>query len=399
MSHKNNFSQNQLPQPSVDAIEQSALLTKLIIDEINKNNGKITFAEYMRLTLYAPGLGYYSAGSQKFGKSGDFITAPEISPLFGLSLAKQCQEIFLTIDDRTLFELGAGSGQLAVTLLLELERLSCLPDHYFILEVSADLRSRQKQTLLTKCPHLISRIHWLDNWPTDPFTGIVIANEVLDAMPIHRFYLDTNGIKEYYVAYQNDSFTWSLQLPSSNELTSAIQKIQRDYLPHSVNYSSEINLVIPSWIKQLSQCITKGVILLIDYGYPKAEYYLDDRNNGTLMCFYRHRAHHDPFLWPGLQDITSHVDFTLVAEAALEADLSVIGYNSQAGFLLGCGIINYFQQLHEVADELDKFNLQQQFKQLTLPSEMGEIIKVIALARDINISLCGFNLQDRKHRL
>lgn len=399
MLSKNNFTQSQLPQPSADAIAQSNLLQQLIIAEINKNNGKIPFVEYMHLALYAPGLGYYSAGSQKLGKSGDFMTAPELSPLFGLSLAKQCQEIFLATHEKNIFELGAGSGILASTMLLELERLSCLPDQYLILEVSADLRQRQKETLLLKCPHLMPRLQWLDSWPKDPFKGIIIANEVLDAMPVHRFNSDSDGIKEYYVTYQNNSFDWSLHPPSSTELTKAIEKIQREYLLNSLNYSSELNLLIPSWIKQLSHCLTQGVILLIDYGYPRAEYYLADRNNGTLMCYYRHRAHHDPFKWPGLQDITSHVDFTLVAESALAADLSVIGYNSQAGFLLGCGIIDYYQQCLNSSDELDKFNLQQQFKQLTLPSEMGEIIKVMALARDINIPLSGFSLQDRRQRL
>ncbi len=395
----NSLSSPQLPQPSTDAIEQSVLLQNKIINEINKNNGKITFAEYMRLALYAPGLGYYSAGSQKFGKSGDFVTAPEISPLFGYALAKQCQEIFLNSDVKSLFEIGAGTGILAATLLIELEKLNCLPDHYLILEISADLRQRQYETVLNKCPHLMSRMQWISEWPNKPINGIIIANEVLDAMPVHRFYLDNNVISEFYVIYENDQFNWSLQAPSSAELAIAIEHIKQTYLPQINNYATEINLAMPSWIKQLSDCLNHGVILLMDYGFPSAEYYLADRNNGTLMCYYRHRAHDNPFLWPGLQDITAHVDFTRVAEAASNAGLSLSGYNSQAGFLLGCGVLDYFEQPINSMDNIDQFNLQQQFKQLTLPSEMGEIIKVIGFTRDLNISLRGFSLQDRQYNL
>lgn len=396
MSPPNKSSLSQLPQPSADAIAHSLSLQKLIIDEINKAGDQLTFAEYMRLALYAPGLGYYSAGAQKLGAGGDFVTAPEISALFGMALAKQCQQILISGAGNTLFELGAGSGKLAATLLLELEQLQCLPDHYLILEISADLRERQRAMILEKCPHILSRIQWLDGWPAQPIKGVIIANEVLDAMPVHRLYFNADEIKEYYVTHQNDCFNWSLQTASSEELLQAAQKIQQHYLFHAQHYSTEINLLMPSWINRLSQCLDQGVILLIDYGYPRAEYYLADRCTGTMMCYYRHRVHDDPFFWPGLQDITTHVDFTGVAEAAVNAGLSVAGYNSQAGFLLGCGIMDCYQQMHESVDAIAQFNLQQQLKQLTLPVEMGEIIKVLALSRGVDISLRGFSLQDRR---
>ncbi len=399
MSQTNIESLSQLPQPSPEAIAHSLQLQKLILEQINHAGGEITFTEYMRLALYAPGLGYYSAGAQKFGSAGDFVTAPEISSLFGKAIAKQCQEILLITQGNTLFELGAGSGILAATLLLELENLSCLPDQYLILEISADLQQRQKETLQQQCPHLLSRVRWLNSWPTSPLSGVIIANEVIDAMPVHRFYLNEGKIMEYYVTAQNEKFNWHLNNPSSELLLNALQNIENNYLPNINHYSSEINLTIPAWITDLSKCLLNGVILLIDYGFPKAEYYLADRSNGTLMCHYRHRAHDNPFFWPGLQDITAHVDFTLIAEAAVSAGLSIAGFTSQASFLIGCGVIEYFQHALNNADPIEQFNLQQQLKQLTLPNEMGEIIKVIGLSSGIDTPLCGFSWQDRRFSL
>ncbi len=390
---------SQLPAPSPEAVDHSLQLQKLIIERINLKNNFLSFADFMRLALYAPGLGYYSAGAQKFGAAGDFVTAPEISPLFGKAIAKQCQEIFLIMQENTIFELGAGSGILAATLLLELENLSCLPDRYLILEVSADLKQRQQETLKQKCSHLLSRVEWLNSWPIKPITGVIIANEVLDAMPVHRFYLNNHKIMEYYVTHHNNNFKWQLNLPSSELLSNNIQNLQQHYLSDVHDYTSEININIPAWITDLRRCLHQGLILLIDYGFPRAEYYLADRNQGTLMCHYRHRAHDDPFFWPGLQDITSHVDFTSVADAAVNSGLSIAGYTSQASFLLGCGIIDCFQEAIANMDPIAQFNLQQQLKQLTLPTEMGEIIKVIGLSSDINTPLRGFSWQDRRHSL
>lgn len=389
----------ELPQPSLEAIEHSLRLQKLIIEQINNAGGILSFAEFMRLALYAPGLGYYSAGAQKFGAAGDFVTAPEISTLFGKAIAKQCQEIFFITKENVLFELGAGSGTLAATLLLELENLSSLPDRYLILEVSAELRQRQQETLKQKCPHLLSRTEWLESWPATAFNGVIIANEVLDAMPVHRFYLNNNSIMEYYVTVQDNQFNWQLNKPSSELLSNSIQHLQQHNLSDINDYTSEININIPPWITDLRKCLRQGLILLIDYGFPRAEYYLADRKQGTLMCHYRHRAHDNPFFWPGLQDITSHVDFTYVVEAAMNSGLSITGYTSQASFLLGCGIIDSFQEAMSNADPIEQFNLQQQLKQLTLPTEMGEIIKVIGLTSDINTPLRGFSWQDRRHSL
>jgi SAM-dependent MidA family methyltransferase len=218
-------------------------------------------------------------------------------------------------------------------------------------------------------------------------------------MPVNRFHFNENKLLEYFVTYHNHKFNWHSDLPSSVALSNALQTIQNKFLPEVTSYSSEINMGLPAWITDLGKCLQKGVIFLIDYGFPRAEYYLADRSNGTLMCHYRHRAHDNPFFWPGLQDITAHVDFTLVAEAAINSGLSIAGYTSQAGFLLGCGIIEYFQKAYDDADPIEQFNLQQQLKQLTLPNEMGEIIKVIGLSSGIEFPLCGFSMQDRRHAL
>lgn len=408
---------SHLPMPSEAAIKHCQQLCDVIVDHIQKAGGKITFAEYMHLALYAPGLGYYSAGAQKFGAAGDFITAPEISSLFAQSIATQCQQILTELNGGSIFECGAGSGKLAADLLLELDRLNCLPQQYLILEVSADLQQRQKETLLKQCPHLYHQVQWLNNWPTTPISGVIIANEVLDAMPVHRFKIHNETIQEYFVRYQDRQFCWDLADPSSQQLQQAIENIRDHYLcdsdthagitadtsftshQFSKNYSSEINLAIPLWITELSHCLHRGLILLIDYGFPSAEYYHPDRTEGTLMCHYRHHAHDDPFFYPGLQDITAHIDFTLVAEAAYQAGLSIAGYASQAGFLLGCGIVERAEQAMHMADPIKQFQSQQQLKQLTLPTEMGELFKVIGLTREITSNLCGFQLQDRRASL
>lgn len=362
-------------------------LSRLIHDEITQSGGHITFARYMELALYAPNLGYYSANQQKFGKDGDFITAPEISPLFGKCIANQCEEILKNLQGGSLLELGAGTGRLACDVLLALEEKNQLPENYFILEISPDLRIRQRNLLTKECPHLLSKIHWLNELPNS-FSGVILGNEVLDALPVNCFTITANGIKERSVGVNNEGFHWKLTEPTQ---TMAPWLDDIDYY-----YESEINLQLPAWLSALNQCLRQGAILFFDYGYGRQEYYHPDRNTGTLMCHYQHHRHTDPFKWVGLQDITAHVDFTQVAESALEAQLAVKGYTTQTSFLLSCGLLDLANQ---DLSELEKYKQNQSIKKLTLPSEMGEIIKVMALTKEYGHPLLGFHLYDRRKDL
>jgi SAM-dependent MidA family methyltransferase len=366
-------------------------VTTFIRQEIHDQGGQITFAQFMKLALYAPGLGYYSAGLRKFGPDGDFVTAPEISPLFAYCLANQCQSILAELTNPIILEFGAGTGMLAAELLLTLKKQNALPQKYLILEISADLRNRQQNLLRQRCPDLMERIIWLDGLPTEKFDGIILANEVLDAMPIHRFQLNDTNIKEYYVAVYNDEFTWQLDAPSSSELIQAIKPIQK-ILPNISHYDSEINLMLGGWLSSCSALLNRGLILLLDYGFPRHEYYHPQRNMGTLMCHFRHRSHDNPLILAGLQDITAHVDFTLIAEKAINVGLSVSGYTTQANFLLNCGLTQF---LSSTSTE-QQLKLSNQIKRLTLPSEMGELFKVIALTRAIHTDLMGFQSGDRR---
>jgi SAM-dependent MidA family methyltransferase len=385
-----------LPMPSLIAMQHSDLLMHLIYDEINKAGGYISFSRFMELALYAPGLGYYSAGSYKFGKIGDFMTAPEISPLFAKSIAKQCKQVLQDLECGDILEVGAGSGKLASDLLQELERLQCLPEHYYILEISAELRERQNMLLDTECPHLLSRVQWLDHPPKTPFTGIILANEVLDAMPVHCFQIDKDSIKERCVTVADHDLEWISVPPTTPELTKRVEAIQKE-CPMSDQYHSEINLMLPHWIQTMANVLQEGMMLLFDYGYGRREYYHPDRNGGTLMCHYQHHRHTDSFILVGLQDITAHVDFTTVAESAVSAGLALAGYATQSSFLLACGIIEAASQ--QVLSPLEQFQQNHAIKLLTLPSQMGELVKVIGLTRGIHTPLLGFSLHDRRHDL
>ncbi len=350
----------------------------------------------MELALYAPGLGYYSAGSFKLGAAGDFVTAPEISPLFGRTLARQLMEI-MAHSTPQIIELGAGSGKLAVDILSELERQNHLPDRYDILEVSADLRARQQALLRQRLPHLMSRIHWLDALP-DNISGALIANEVLDALPVHLVrWTDASilerGVASEEVASKKNEFVWQERLPNNPTLHHLAQQIS---LPDDT--LSEISLAARGLVNSLSTRLQQGVLLFIDYGFGAREYYHPQRNNGTLMCHYRHHAHDDPFYLPGLQDITAHVDFTAIAEAAIEADLHLYGYTTQAHFLINCGITNI---LAETPPEsvLDYLPLSSQLQKLTSPAEMGDLFKVMALGKGMARPLSGFVAGDKSRLL
>lgn len=355
---------------------------------------KIPFVEFMQLALYAPNEGYYSSGLPKIGMQGDFITAPELSPLFGKTIANQCQQIISTIPSPVLFEFGAGTGKLCVDVLTHLESLDCLPESYCILEVSANLRHRQGELIAEKIPHLAHKVQWLDRWPENPFNGVVLANEVLDAMPIHRFIHTDAGLMESYVSLNEQNQLREEFLPCENQ--PLIDYVRQDLCLTSTPYLSEANLFIKDWIAAIYQMLSQGVVLLIDYGFPRHEYYHPDRNQGTLMCHYRHQSHANPLLNPGEQDITAHVDFTHVAEAGQEAGFHIAGYTNQASFLLANGLLSL---VNAIDNEREQIKAKQAIKQLTNPNEMGELFKVIALTKNIEIALNGFLLQDKRVNL
>lgn len=374
-----------LPQPDANARAHSERLVAVIRDEIEAAGGWISFARYMELALYAPGLGYYSAGAAKLGAAGDFVTAPEISPLFGRTLARQAAEI-LAGTGRSILELGAGSGRLAADLLLALEALGALPERYTILEVSADLRSRQREHIAATAPHLLARVTWLSVLPAR-WRGLVVANEVLDALPAHLV-INAEGVwRERGVAW-DDGFRWQDRPIASNELAAATA-----HLPNEHGYLTEINLAATRLTATLADMLEAGTLLFIDYGFGRREYYHPQRSVGTLMCHYRHHAHDDPFFLPGLQDITAHVEFTAIAEAGLDRGLALQGYTTQARFLLNCGITELLQAV-SAEDAATYLPMAAGVQKLLAPSEMGELFKVMALGRRIERPLLGFTAGD-----
>lgn len=397
---------SDLPRPQELAQRQSERLIQMIRERIDEAGGKITFADYMSLALYAPGLGYYSAGNQKFGRGGDFVTAPEISPLFSRCVARQCRDVLTELADSqaqapSILEAGGGSGVMAAEILAELENLKCLPEAYLILELSADLRQRQLQTLEEKVPHLLGRVQWLNNLPAKPFNGVVLANELLDAMPVHRVEISQNKpARELYVGWEQDRFKWVLDKPSNSLLEGRIDAVAGLLAvgEPATTMVSEINLAAEGWINTVAGILNAGMLLIIDYGFPRHEYYHPQRRTGTLMCHYRHRSHHDPFVFPGLQDITAHVDFTAIAEAAVASGLRVAGYNTQGFFLLGSGLNDMMTEV-DPSNTAEYLRISQDVKTLTMPSEMGELFKVLALTRHIDMPLKGFSLQDLRNRL
>lgn len=390
-----------LPTPAPGALAHSNRLCDLIRRDIEQQGGWLSFARFMELALYAPGLGYYTAGARKFGESGDFITAPELSALFGRSLARQLIEVMRASTPHIL-ELGAGSGKLALDILTELERQNALPESYSILEVSADLRERQQQLLQEKLPHLVARVQWLDALP-DKLSGAVIGNEVLDALPVHLLHwraaepLTSNDKRETVlergVALNGERFVWQERAVSDSLLLEMAQAIS---VPD--DYLSEVSPAARGLIASLCERMECGVLLFIDYGFGAREYYHPQRTRGTLMCHYRHRAHDDPFYLPGLQDITAHVDFTAVAETAIAHGAHFLGYTTQAYFLLNNGITDFLGEVS--AEDVRAYApLSAQLQKLTSPAEMGELFKVIALGKGVEEPLRGFARGDMSRLL
>lgn len=352
------------------------------------------FDRYMERALYEPGLGYYVNGLHRFGPQGDFVTAPEQGGLFAAALARQLDEIADALaTDWTLVEVGAGSGVLARDLLGGLSRP---PERYRILEASAPLRAIQAETLADLPHSLRERVHWIDRPPGEPFEGVVIANEVVDALPVARFRIAGDGPLERCVTIEDGRLAWTDEAPRAR-LRQAIEALQAS-LPHAlpVDYESEIALDAPGWLAAVTEPLTRGLALLIDYGYPEAEYYHPDRAGGTLVCHYRHRAHFDPFVWPGLTDLSAFVDFTRLARAGVDCGLEVAGFTSQAGFLLGLGA---HERVEAADDDAERLRLAGELKRLTLPGEMGEKFKVLGMTRGLDEGLRGFGMMSLLHRL
>jgi SAM-dependent MidA family methyltransferase len=379
-----------LPEPEAAALAHSARLAAAIRDDIEAAGGWISFARYMERALYAPGLGYYAAGAAKFGPAGDFVTAPEISPLFAQTLARQAAEI-VRATGGSILELGAGSGRLAADLLQALERLGALPERYAILEVSADLQARQRERLATTVPALLPRVTWLSALP-ERWRGLVLANEVLDALPVHLVHHEDGVWRERGVTWA-DGFRWRDAAIASPYLAAASER-----LPNEPGYLTEISLAGARLTASLAGMLEAGTLLFIDYGFGRREYYHPQRSAGTLMCHYRHHAHDDPFFLPGLQDITAHVEFTGIAEAAVDHGLALQGYTTQARFLLNCGITELLQAV-PAENAAAYLPLAAGVQKLLAPSEMGELFKVMALGRGLEGPLVGFTAGDLSRML
>jgi SAM-dependent MidA family methyltransferase len=371
-----------LPIPTPDALVHSAKLCEVIRRDIAAQGGWIPFSRFMELALYAPGFGYYTAGARKFGDEGDFVTAPELSSLFGRTLARQLVEV-MRASTHHILELGAGSGKLALDILTELERLNELPESYSILEVSADLRQRQQALLTEKLPHLAARLHWLDALP-EKMSGAVFGNEVLDALPVHLLHWSDGRHFERGVTNKANHFVWKDQQLETPALLDIAKNLK---VPNG--YLSEVSLTARGLITSLCERMDKGALLFIDYGFGAREYYHPQRTSGTLMCHYRHHAHDDPFYLPGLQDITAHVDFSAIAEAAIDNGAHFLGYTAQAHFLFNNGIAEYLGEVSP--DDVKAYApLSAQLQKLTSPAEMGELFKVIALGMKLDQPLAGF---------
>lgn len=360
-----------------------------------KENQPVRFVDFMHQSLYAPHQGYYASTSPKIGQQGDFITAPELTPLFGYTLANQCRELIKHIEQADLLEFGAGTGQLCIDILTALEKENTLPSNYYILEVSPGLKAMQQRAIDEAIPHLTDRVHWLTAWPKD-FKGVMLANEVLDAMPVHRFKYDQNRVWESFIRVNDaDELEEIWQPMKQGDL---YHYIEETILPFNLPqpYYSEVNWLAKGWINQISDFLKKGALIVIDYGFPRHEYYHHDRKTGTIMCHHGHHSHPDFLHQPGNQDMSAHVDFTLIAESAHESGMRVAGYTNQAAFLVNNGLLSLKD---DAKDETQLVKQSKAINCLTHPAEMGELFKVIVLTKGLDLSLMGFALFDKRASL
>jgi len=391
----------ELPQPDADALHHSAQLSLLIRDEIRASGGSIPFSRFMERCLYAPGLGYYSAGSTKFGAAGDFVTAPEIGPLFASCVAEAVAPVLQQLGPEAEFvEIGGGSGAFAEVMLKRLLALDALPARYAILEPSADLRERQRERLgRSLIPPVFDLVEWLDGPPDAEWNGVLFANEVIDALPTPRFTLHEGEVFEEHVALDDHDVFVRSDRPADPLLAAAVRHVERRLdAPFVDGYRSELLPQLPYWIQAVMGGLQSGAMLFVDYGYPRREFYLPQRDDGTLRAFYRHRTHNDAYAWPGLQDLTASVDFTALAEAGTQAGFDLVGYCNQASFLLGNGLQQRLEEAEARADETRMQRFRNEARHLTLPSEMGERFQVMGFARDVELGT-AFLLGDQTWRL
>jgi SAM-dependent MidA family methyltransferase len=385
-----------LPPPGDEACAVSQALTKKIGQAISDNTGCLPFDDFMGMALYEPGLGYYSNGLTPFGEQGDFITAPESGQLFGRCLARSIASVLAQLDGGDVLELGAGSGVLAGVVIEELQRLGVMPRRYLILERTAAMRDLQQKYLRDVSASCDIAVEWLDQMPDDPIDGVVFGNEVADALPVNRFRWQDGQVECHGVGWDGKNLS-NCSISAKDSMTRYVCGLAQDY-GWQTTYQSEYCPSLSAWVSSLSGCVGRGVLMLIDYGYGRAEYYHPQRTMGTLMCHYRHQAHPDPLWYPGLQDITAFVDFTTIAEAATDAGMGLLGYTSQAQFLMGCGIDTLLSAV-DPEDTRRYLMLSNEAKRLMLPSEMGERFKVIGFSRGLGQDMLGFTARDLRSRL
>ena len=386
--------------PELTEAEASLLgeIRARLVQQIDAAGGALPFDRYMETALYEPGLGYYVNGRRKFGEGGDFVTAPEVSPVFSLCLARQLAECLRRLDGGDILEFGAGSGRMAADMLAELEVLDALPERYLILELSPSLQQVQRDTLGQTVPHLLSRVYWIARMPENGFRGVLLGNELLDAMPVHRFRRSQDTWQELAVSVDDMGFHdhWSgMQSPG---LAAELERLWPDADGVDEGYSSEVNMRLQPWVQAAADCMEAGYLVLIDYGYTQREYYHPERRQGTLICHFRHRAYPDPYLLPGLQDMTANVDFSALARAGVEAGFELSGYTTQAHFLIDNGL----EQILSASDPDDirrHMQLVQGVKKLMLPGGMGERFQVMAFALGVPSQLAGFRSRDMRERL
>jgi SAM-dependent MidA family methyltransferase len=388
-----------LPEPDADERAHSAALVALIQGEIAAR-GPMPFSRYMELCLYAPGLGYYSAGRTKFGAAGDFVTAPELGSLFARTLARALAPTVQSIGaDADFVELGGGSGAFAIAALLEMDSLGVLPKRYRILEPSADLAQRQRARSLAELPaRLAERIDWIPAPPESAWSGVLFANEVVDALPATRFAILDGDVFEEHIAFEDGRFV-RIDRPADASVANAVRQVEASLdAPFANGYRSEILPQLPYWIEAVTASLSTGVALFIDYGYPRREFYLPQRSDGTLVCHYRHRAHADPLHTPGLADLTAFVDFTALAEAGVGQGFEFVGYAPQGAFLLASGLPALIDEVFALGD-VERMRLIAEAKRLTLPGDMGERFQAIAFARGVDDALSGLRASDLSRRL
>ncbi|MFZ5658137.1 MAG: class I SAM-dependent methyltransferase [Pseudomonadota bacterium] len=389
-----------LPTPDADAQAHSARLAQAIRGEIDAAGGAIPFARFMELALYAPGLGYYSAGATKIGEAGDFVTAPELGPVFAACVADAVAPVLRQLGPEALMlELGGGTGAFAQVALMRLMELDALPARYLILEPSAELRQRQRARLFERLhPMLFELVEWVDGPVPHDWNGVLFANEVIDALPTTRFSIRGHEVMEQYVVLEDGRFVPQWR-PADSMLLQAVRFIERRLgreLPDG--YASEVLPQLPYWIQAVAGGMQRGAMLFVDYGYARGEFYADDRSDGTLRAYYRHRMHDDVLAWPGLQDITASVDFTALGEAGLSAGFDLAGYCSQASFLLGNGLAAVLSRIEQLDDETERLRRTQEVKRLTLPGEMGERFQAMGFSRDVDFG-AAFLAGDLSYRL